>query len=100
MAGKISYNLPKPKLASNDSLPHAAMNLGSVRGVGTRPAPGLVYRIIIEPQLDNWVLYRLDDAGGFVGDTWHGTLADALLQAKKEFGVDLSGEAAGSEAKP
>jgi hypothetical protein len=35
------------------------------------------------------VLYRLDDSGGFVGDTWHGTLEDAIAQAKKEFGVDM-----------
>jgi hypothetical protein len=86
---KLSHHLPKPMLASNDCLPHAAMNLGSVRGVGTRPSAGLVWRLIIEPQLNNWVLYRLDDAGGFVGDTWHGTLEDALRQAKKEFGVDM-----------
>ncbi len=54
--------------------------------------PGMVSRLIIESQLDNWVLYRLDDRGGFVGDTWHGSLEDALVQAKKEFGVDLSHE--------
>jgi hypothetical protein len=90
MPGKIQYNLERPMPASNDSLPHAAMNLGSARGSGTRPMPGLVSRLIIEPQLDNWVLYRLDDRGGFVGDTWHGSLEDALAQAKKEFGVDIS----------
>jgi hypothetical protein len=90
MSGKIYYDLAKPMLASNDCLPHAAMNLGSGRGTGTRPIPGLVSRLIIEPQLDNWVLYRLDDRGGFVGDTWHGSLADALAQAKKEFGVNMS----------
>ncbi|MGD0540507.1 MAG: hypothetical protein ABSB33_03205 [Tepidisphaeraceae bacterium] len=78
--------------AGNDCLPHAAMNLGSARGSGTRPMPGMVSRLVIEPQLDNWVLYRLDDRGGFVGDSWHGSLADALVQAKKEFGVDLSHE--------
>jgi hypothetical protein len=88
-ATKISHDLSRPMPASNDCLPHAAMNLGAVRGVGIRPSPGLVSRLIIEPQLDNWVLYRLDDSGGFVGDTWHGTLQDALAQAKKEFGVDL-----------
>jgi hypothetical protein len=90
MSGKIYYDLAKPMPASNDCLPHAAMNLGSGRGTGTRPIPGLVSRLIIEPQLDNWVLYRLDDRGGFVGDTWHGSLADALAQAKKEFGVNMS----------
>jgi hypothetical protein len=86
---KYRINLPKPIAASNDCLPHAAMNLGSVRGVGTHPTPGMVSRLILEPQLDNWVLYRLDDNGGFVGDSWHGTLEDALAQAKKEFGVEM-----------
>jgi hypothetical protein len=90
MPGKISHTLAHPMPAANDCLPHAAMNLGSVRGSGTRPMPGMVYRIVIEPQLDNWVLYRFDDAGGFVGDTWHGSLEDALAQVKKEFGIDLS----------
>jgi hypothetical protein len=89
MSQKISHILARPMPASNDCLPHAAMNLGSVRGVGTRPNPGMVHRLVIEPQLDNWVLYRLDEAGGFVGDTWHGSLQDARNQAKKEFGVDL-----------
>jgi hypothetical protein len=92
MARKISYTLARPMPAGNDCLPHAAMNLGSARGSGTRPMPGMVSRLVIEPQLDNWVLYRLDDRGGFVGDSWHGSLADALVQAKKEFGVDLSHE--------
>lgn len=87
---KITADLPRPIPASGDCLPHAAMNLGSPRGVGTRPTPGLVSRLVIESQLDNWVLYRLDAQGGFVGDTWHGSLEDAILQAKKEFGVDLS----------
>ena len=72
MPGKISHVLSRPLPASNDCLPHAAMNLGSVRGTGTRPMPGMVHRLVIEPQLDNWVLYRLDVDGGFVGDTWHG----------------------------
>jgi len=89
MTGKFSHLLARPMPASNDCLPHAAMNLGTVRGVGTRPRAGMVHRLVLEPQMDNWVLYRLDDAGGFVGDTWHGTLEDALAQAKKEFGVDL-----------
>jgi hypothetical protein len=89
MPGKISHMLARPMPASNDCLPHAAMNLGTVRGVGTRSMAGMVHRLVLEPQMDNWVLYRLDDAGGFVGDTWHGTLEDALAQAKKEFGVEL-----------
>jgi hypothetical protein len=90
MSEKISHVLSRPLPASNDCLPHAAMNLGSVRGTGTRPMPGMVHRLVIESQLDNWVLYRLDADGGFVGDTWHGSLDDALGQAKKEFGVDLT----------
>jgi hypothetical protein len=88
---KIIFNLSKPMPASGDCLPHAAMNLGSARGVGMRPVVGLVSRLIIEYQFGNWVFYRLDDAGGFVGDTWHGSREDAIAQAKKEFGVDVVG---------
>lgn len=76
--------------ASHDCLPHAAMNLGSPRSSGTQPLSGSVKRLIIEEQNDHWVLYRMDDSGGFVGDTWHGTLEDAVHQAKREFGVDMS----------
>jgi hypothetical protein len=86
---KITFTLPKAMPAGNDCLPHAAMNLGSPRGVGTHPVAGMVSRLIIEYQLGNWVFYRMDDRGGFVGDTWHGTLEDAIAQAKKEFGVEL-----------
>lgn len=86
---KIVVQLPRPIAASNDCLPHAAMNLGSPRGSGTRPPPGMVSTIVLEEQLGNWVLYRLDDRGGFVGDTWHGSREDAAWQAKKEFGVTL-----------
>ena len=87
---KMTIELAKPILAGDDCLPHAAMNLGSPKGVGLRPFRGMVSRLIIEPQLDNWVLYRLDSSGGFVGDTWHGTREDAIAQAKKEFGVDMA----------
>ena len=80
---------PKPKPASNDCLPHAAMNLGSVRGVDA-PVAGMVSRLVIEAQVGNWVLYRMDADGGFVGDTWHDTRDDALRQIKREFGVDVS----------
>lgn len=86
---RITHDLSRPTPASDDCLPHAAMNLGTIRGVGIRPSPGMVSRLVLEPQLDNWVLYRLDERGGFVGDTWHGSLQDAKAQAKKEFGVDL-----------
>jgi len=50
----------------------------------------MVGRLVIEPQMATGFFYRLDDSGGFVGDTWHGTLEDAIAQAKKEFGVDMS----------
>jgi hypothetical protein len=86
---KIVIDLPRPIFASNDCLPHAAMNLGSARGVGKYVQPALVHRIVIEPRLENWVMYRMDDRGGFVGDTWHGSLDDARHQAKREFGIDI-----------
>jgi hypothetical protein len=90
MTDKVVFQLPKPMAASNDCLPHAAMNLGAPRGVGLKPiVGGMVSRIVIEPQLGNWVMYRLDADGGFVGDSWHGTKQDALCQAKREFGVDI-----------
>lgn len=89
MEKKLTIELPKSMPASNDCLPHAAMNLGSPRSCGTRPLAGSVRRLVIEPHVDHWVLYRLDDSGGFVGDTCHGTLQDAIAQAKKEFGVDI-----------
>jgi hypothetical protein len=83
---KIVINLPKPLPASNDCLPHAAMNLGSARGVGIQPRPGMVSRLVIQKQLDAWCFFRLDEHGGFVGESWHPTKEDALYQARKEFG--------------
>ncbi|HVT90282.1 MAG TPA: hypothetical protein VHD56_15630 [Tepidisphaeraceae bacterium] len=85
---KIVINLPNPMLASNDCLPHAAMNLGSARGVGLQPRPGMVSRLVIQSQLDAWCFFRLDKDGGFVGESWHPTKEDALYQAKKEFGIE------------
>jgi len=73
--------------ASDNCLPHAAMALGSIRGVGTRPAPALVSHLVIQEQLGSWVLYRLDAQGGFIGDTWHPTRQDAIAEVKREFGV-------------
>lgn len=84
---KTSIDLPRPMPASNDCLPHAAMNLGSVRGGGMRPMPGMVSRLVVEEQTGSWVLYRLDADGGFVGDTSHPTRDDALRQARREFGL-------------
>lgn len=85
---KIIIDLPRPMPASNDCLPHAAMNLGSARGVGMRPQAGMVHRLLIQEQMGNWVFYRMDDNGGYVNDSWHPTKEDALHQAKKEFGID------------
>jgi hypothetical protein len=85
---KIVVTLKKPMPASNDCLPHAAMNLGAARGVGLRPVPGMVARLVIQPQLDAWCLFRLDEGGGFVGDSWHPTMEDAMHQARREFGGD------------
>jgi hypothetical protein len=86
---KLTIQLPKPVPASDNCLPHAAMALGSIRGVGTRPAPALVSRLIIQEQLGSWVLYRLDDQGGFVGDTWHPTRQDAIDEVRREFGIEV-----------
>jgi len=86
---KLTIQLPKPVPASDNCLPHAAMSLGSVRGVGTRPAPALVSRLVIQEQLGSWVLYRLDDQGGVVGDTWHPTRQDAIDEVRREFGVEV-----------
>ena len=48
---KTTIRLKKPMPASNDCLPHAAMNLGAPRGVGLRPVPGVVSRIVIPQQV-------------------------------------------------
>ncbi len=87
---KLKIDLAKPVEASNDCLPHAAMNLGVAHGVGMRPIAGMVSQLVLEEQFGNWVLYRMDATGGFVGDTWHGTREDAIWQIKKEFGVEVS----------
>jgi hypothetical protein len=90
MNDKIVINLEKAMPASNDCLPHAAMNLGAPRGVGLKPvAGGMVTRLVIEPSMGAWVFHRLDAHGGFVGDSWHGTFEDAVHQAKREFDVDV-----------
>ena len=89
MSEKLSIQLPKPMPPCDDCLPHAAMALGSIRGVGTRPMPKLVSRLVLQEQLGSWVMYRLDAEGGFVGDTWHPTKEDALAEAKREFGVEI-----------
>ena len=88
MSEKLTIQFPKPLPASDDCLPHAAMALGSIRGVGTRPAKGLVSRLVIQEQMGSWVMYRLDADGGFVGDTWHPTREDAIAEAGREFGIE------------
>lgn len=76
-------------MPAGDCLPHAAMNLGAACGSTMRPVPRPVHCIVLEHQLGNWVLYRLDANGGFVGDTWHGSREDAAHQVRREFGVEL-----------
>ena len=61
------------------------MGLGSMRAVGTSPAPALVHRVIIQPQMSAWCVFRLDGAGGFIGETWHPDRDDALHTACREF---------------
>lgn len=90
MGEKIVINLKKPMPASDDCLPHAAMTLGSVRGGSTRPREMLVHRIVIQEQAGGyWIMNRMDDSGGFVGDTSHPTKEDALRSAKREFGIEI-----------
>ena len=87
---KIVINLDPPKPASDDCLPHAAMTLGSLRG-GMHPRAALVHRLVIQQQSHgDWLLIRMDDAGGFIGDTSHPTKEDALRTASREFGIDVN----------
>lgn len=85
---KLTIDLPTPRPACDDCLPHAAMALGSIRGVGTRPRATMVTKLVIQEQMGSWVMYRLDAEGGFVGDTWHPTREDALSEARREFGIE------------
>ena len=90
MNEKVVIELPQPMPASNDCLPHAAMNLGAPRGLGLKPtAGGMVSRLVIEPSMGSWVFYRMDASGGFIGDSWHDTKEDALRQARREFNVTI-----------
>lgn len=89
MGEKVVINLDPPKPASDDCLPHAAMTLGSLRG-GMHPRPTLVHRLVIQEQSSGyWIMNRMDDSGGFVGDTAHPSKEDALLTAKREFGIEI-----------
>lgn len=89
---KLVIHLEKPLPAAHDCLPHAAMSLGAAGEAGMRPYPHLVHTLVLDEQLGNWVLYRLDDRGGFIGDSWHGSREDALWQIHREFGVTIAGE--------
>ena len=90
MGEKIVFILDPPKPASDDCLPHAAMTLGSIRGGTMRPRGALVHRIVIQEQSHgDWLMIRMDDAGGFIGDTSHPTKEDALRTAKREFGIEI-----------
>lgn len=86
----LVVDLSEPKTAADDCLPHAAMGLGSSRAVGTSPQPALVFRVLVQKQLSAWCVFRLDGAGGFIGDTWHPDREDAIRSACREF--DLSPE--------
>jgi hypothetical protein len=63
------------------------MGLGSSRAVGTSPQPALVHRVLVQKQLSAWCVFRLDGAGGFIGDTWHPDREDAVRSACREFGL-------------
>jgi hypothetical protein len=78
-------DLPRPLPAADHCLPHAAMGLGTVRAVGTNPPPALVHRLLIQRQMSAWCLFRMDDAGGFIGESWHPDAEDALHTACREF---------------
>ena len=83
----LSCDLPEPRPASDDCLPHAAMGLGTMRAVGTSPRPALVSRVVIQRQMSAWCVFRMDEGGGYVGETWHPDRADALKDACREFGL-------------
>ena len=63
---KVVINLPRPMPASNDCLPHAAMNLGAPRGVGLKPiAGGMVIAGPLSARLAEFVdLGGVDVRGG------------------------------------
>jgi hypothetical protein len=89
---RFVLDFPVPRLPSEASghayLPQAAMGLGSSRAAGTRPAPIPVSRLLIQHQTGGWCLFRLDDRGGFIGDTWHPDPEDAKRTAADEFDID------------
>lgn len=86
----LVVDLPEPHEAADDCLPHAAMGLGSTRAVGTSPQPALVHRVLVQKQMGAWCVFRLDAAGGFIGDTWHPDREDAIRSACREFELSPS----------
>ena len=85
---KIVINLPKAHAREQRLSAARGDESGQCRGVGMRPQPGMVSRLVIQPQIDAWCFFRMDEHGGFVGESWHPTKEDALHQAKREFGVE------------
>ena len=78
-----TIDLPTPTVASHECLPHAAMAIGMPAGTER-----MVSRLVLERHADLWTLYRIDEGGGFIGDTTHGSSEDALHQIRREFGDD------------
>lgn len=54
--------------------------------LSARPLPIPRFVLFIEEQ-NGFYLYRYDLAGNFAGDTYHGTIPDAMKQAKYEFNI-------------
>ena len=59
------------------------MNLGSARAPACGPSRAWFRGWCSRSRQGQWVLYRIDENGGFVGDTWHGTHEDAVRQIKR-----------------
>ena len=49
---------------------------------------GARFLVLLEDP-DGYFIYRFDDFGNCVGDTWHATLSDAQAQATHEYGNAL-----------
>ena len=55
-------------------------------GKDTRRSPGPARFLVIEESPDGIFLFRYGAGGGFVGDTWHLSVDDAIHQAAYEYG--------------